>query len=981
MKNKVTLIKKSVSLLLAIALLVSAFSVVTAFAADTNGYYKTLASVDYEQANPLTSKVENISVTTLSNGSTGYLHANPQTNVPVGADIPITGIEQNATYTYKLDFYILEYSNDAGGCLIAPFVSGNNGYESQAWLGKDKYNLNQWYTYSTTFTVVNSYTNFKTTINTYGEANVIYDNLKIVDEDGNVVFSEDFETEKYTLPDGFSYIYDYSNGSVDANDKALHLTNETDANVNGTIGEFPLGVESTRTNYTVSYDYLIIKKATSGSNDFAFKYSSYCSECQGNIAEHKPQGDKEHYIGSGRETNVWYSDKLEIYFDDKCDNTYAQVSLYPGTEMIIDNIVVTDAEGNIVKKFDMDSGSVTGNIVRGSFGGDVEFPVKNELIWLKGAPNVVDGHISVDTTDLKATYKAIDIDFEATQAIGASSYPTLTFDYKLNGTPNTTNGVAIAVSFNGITEPSYSRNFINLTDTSGEWVTADATNFTNLDVREGANTLNLLVYGGMNLEIDNIKLTNSGVVVANIDFATNGTFEEESEREVSTVDTAMLVDTTSVADDGGSNQNFWFNELGMNNHNNQLVSGEQYTITFDVYPLEKPTVQNNFFHYRTSNGPDSTMAGWWGSDLEVGKWQTTSNTFTVEDATKTGNHVLYVYGGFNGYIDNLKLVDKNGNEVDKTYTDFGALTVPNKYISYLTMTSEFPAKPVEAPVVTGDNYDVEFITDNIGIKTYGSNGVLHIATDKWMGYTLCNATIGVDILAGKKYRLSFDYDVITPGTNTSEWSIAMVEVKTDKEGDHNDYVTTAVPVSGSKSYEFTCAKNNNVYLAVNAGCEVVIDNILLEEFVNFPTLGVQKRGNADDATVSALAYGMQLKVDDGAEYIYDINGNAIEVAEKGFITVLSNHIDGDLTLDEADSNPFVTVVKVTAPAETVILDETTHNVYTLAVTDPELDRSITVRTYVLGTDGAVYYGDTVSSAANDLADEELNTWIGAAVAQ
>ena len=52
MKNKAVL-HRIASVLLAIAMLVSVFSV---SAADINGYYKTIASLDFEDANPISSK-------------------------------------------------------------------------------------------------------------------------------------------------------------------------------------------------------------------------------------------------------------------------------------------------------------------------------------------------------------------------------------------------------------------------------------------------------------------------------------------------------------------------------------------------------------------------------------------------------------------------------------------------------------------------------------------------------------------------------------------------------------------------------------------------------------------------------------------------------------------------------------------------------------------------------------------------------------
>ena len=445
MKNKATLKTKSVSLLLAIVVLLSAFTVLTVLASDNNGYYKTIASLDYEKANPLTSKVENVSVTTLSNGSTGYLYANPAAikNITI---VPISGMKQGEKYTYMVDLYIIDYSNDAGGCITRLDLANMDGQLVEAYLGKDSYNLNQWYTYSKEVTY-NTTKDSWISIHTFGEARVIYDNARIVDANGNVIFIEDFEKETRTLAEGFSYIHDYSNGSVNADDKVLKLSNSSSGVVTGTIGEFALGAAGTTTNYTLSYDYLIIQKGNNANDpDFAFKYSSYCATCHGDASfNHKPLGDKEHYIGIDKEVNKWYSDTLSFRFDEKCDNTYAQIYLFPGAVVIFDNIVVKDENGNVIKEYNMDSGTVTGGIGRGNFGnGTIEFKNKNELIWCKGTPNLVDGHLYVDTTNLAATYKSIDIKFNSSVAIPAGKYPVLNFDYKQKGTPKTSPLVSVS---------------------------------------------------------------------------------------------------------------------------------------------------------------------------------------------------------------------------------------------------------------------------------------------------------------------------------------------------------------------------------------------------------------------------------------------------------------------------------------------------------------------------------------------------------
>ncbi|MBQ3166248.1 MAG: hypothetical protein IJC01_02815, partial [Clostridia bacterium] len=150
-------------------------------------------------------------------------------------------------------------------------------------------------------------------------------------------------------------------------------------------------------------------------------------------------------------------------------------------------------------------------------------------------------------------------------------------------------------------------------------------------------------------------------------------------------DYGMLVDTTSVAADGSDNKSFWFNDLGMDSYYNTLESGKTYTFAFDVYPLIK-TEDINLFHFRTSNGSADNWGGFWkGNDLVANKWNTTSTTFTVDSAANTGNHILFVFGGFKGYIDNVRIIDSNGNVVAGTATGFAGLTVPEKHNAYLTI--------------------------------------------------------------------------------------------------------------------------------------------------------------------------------------------------------------------------------------------------------------------------------------------------------
>lgn len=175
----------------------------------------------------------------------------------------------------------------------------------------------------------------------------------------------------------------------------------------------------------------------------------------------------------------------------------------------------------------------------------------------------------------------------------------------------------------------------------------------------------------------------------------------------------MLIDTTKVSDNGSDNRNFWFNELGMPGYYNKLQSGKTYTVSFDVYPIKMPN-SSNLFHYRTSSGSGSNTGSWWKPDLVLNEWQNTTSKITISDAAKTGNHVLYVYGGFKGYIDNFKLLDDTGKVVEGTETNFSGLTIKkDDYNNYLklekekTSTTVKPSEPNYAIYIDNSNNTIQ----------------------------------------------------------------------------------------------------------------------------------------------------------------------------------------------------------------------------------------------------------------------------------
>ena len=205
----------------------------------------------------------------------------------------------------------------------------------------------------------------------------------------------------------------------------------------------------------------------------------------------------------------------------------------------------------------------------------------------------------------------------------------------------------------------------------------------------------------------------------------------------------MLIDTTKVSDNGSDNRNFWFNELGMESYYNKLQAGKTYTVSFDVYPIKMPN-SSNLFHFRTASGQanGSTQGNWWKPDLQLNTWQTTTSTITIADGAKSGNHILYVYGGFKGYIDNFKLLDDKGNVVEGTETNFSGLTIKkDDYNNYLKLEKEK--------------------TNNTTVKPSEPNYAIYIdnsANDIQSGQIWFNL-LGVpemSLTPGKTYTLKFD---------------------------------------------------------------------------------------------------------------------------------------------------------------------------------------------------------------------------------
>ena len=196
----------------------------------------------------------------------GYLAASPSQTVSFGID-SVSGMLQGEQYTFEIDMYIVNYSDDAGGCIARLDIANVDGTLMEDCFGKESYSLYQWYKHSKTVTY-NSQKDSQISIHTFGGAVVIYDNIKITDATGKLVFSENFESRKYSLPDGFTYVNDYSSGKTDSDDKVLYINNDSAEQTYTTLGTAGLGVDGITTEYELSFDYMILKRALRTDFDF-----------------------------------------------------------------------------------------------------------------------------------------------------------------------------------------------------------------------------------------------------------------------------------------------------------------------------------------------------------------------------------------------------------------------------------------------------------------------------------------------------------------------------------------------------------------------------------------------------------------------------------------------------------------------------------------------------------------------------------------
>ncbi len=357
-------------------------------------------------------------------------------------------------------------------------------------------------------------------------------------------------------------------------------------------------------------------------------------------------------------------------------------------------------------------------------------------------------------------------------------------------------------------------------------------------------------------------------------------------------DYGMLVDTTSVAADGSANKSFWFNELGMDSYYNTLVAGETYTFAFDVYPLTK-TEDINLFHFRTSSGSTDVWGGFWkGNNLVVNEWNTTSTTFTVDDASKTGNHILFVFGGFKGYVDNVRIIDKDGNVVSGTSTDFTGLTVPEKHNAYLTIAA-LPDALVEEKEVCIHSCKVSTVN-----PTYFANGSKNYYCD------LCEDTVASEVIpaatnAVKDYKVTLNAD----NTVTISWGYtddfvldlakdpnAVVKFNYEIAGYEN-----AVEVNGNESGAVTLNGFNAARLGAELKYWISVESSVLgntSKLVDETTKTVVASTLVDgDSDLGKLMAAINSATDEAAVVAGQVNNTA---------TLVSNTMKADLKAGTLD---------------------------------------------------------------------------------
>ncbi len=676
--NKFSL-KKFISVFAAIAILMTSLPMSAFFT--TVGAAGNSSIIDFEgkDASAIVEGNDAFSITGQDSEDKYYFYAKNNTADALTLTFDDIELKNGKQYTLDFDVYTLRVSKDESDVLLGLKMYGDSETLFEKQIKNTDICEENWANYHTTFTAKDGVDKLDFSIYTIGK--VFIDNLVIIDENGKeTAIDTAAACEATEFKDHFSMatLYDIAYEEPDIIDGYLKAEVPVNSNTIHNEGvNIPLNLDKPldKGRYTVTVD---LKFTSVGSCRDAF-----CASVAGvnnyDIIQQK-------WLNAVDITLNKYN-TYTFQLDLTPDHNLFRLNVYQGCTAYIDNLALIDPAGIEVVRFDFDEPV--------NFEGSA-FEQKGIARTQAASAALYSKLLAASNTVSDATDPAYKMLFDKgeifrTTNISTSQEVTISFDYYLADGGVTVDdtyvdGYSTALKSGAVS--SFSLTVPNSNQTHSFRFTAKSV------------TAELYIW--------NVKIAKSDSSEITFENYTNRTTCEFSEityadiPEMVEKNFVLLVDTTSVADDGNANKSFWFNELGMAGYGT-LPNGT-YTVKFDVCPITLAK-SGTKFHFRTSNGQaEGAWAGFWQPELTVGEWTTTSSTFTVTDQTTSGNHILFVYGGFKGYIDNIVVLDSNGNKVAGTYTDMGGLYVPDKHVDYLTV--DYIVVENEPEVELSDDYAI-----------------------------------------------------------------------------------------------------------------------------------------------------------------------------------------------------------------------------------------------------------------------------------
>jgi len=618
------MIKKISAIILTIALMlcVIPFSNLQAYAKPNSDKNIKLISENFDNATPFASQQNGVSYTAIKNGSVGYLYgentltaADSNSEAPVSFSLPTVTVQSGKKYTFSFEYYIVEPSQHKSDTVIGYHYNNSSGATvSDGYLNLNYLSVNQWNKKSYSITAADTSAGFKLYV--YDSAKVLFDNIKLVDEDGNIIYSEDFESYFNANSSYFRWICD----TEPLDEGGRYLENTQHSFQASAVKNQKIGLTLNSGSHTLTYDIMLV-----GDSDFHTYSAIKLIDTTTSKAICENYHDNVDF-----EIGKWYSFSKTATVS--ADNTlvHFRAYLYAGARVMLKNVQIDGAsvdlsqlEGTMDKSVSSTESAMTyfDTLLQGEYSSSylyVNIPASTE----KNAASGIEIAMS-DFSFEKLTRYKIDVTFK----LLAKSDSDQVFALKENGDED---------------KAYYSGN--SLTVGSEQTVTVDAKYLST-----AGNLIQLYVYQGVEIIFTKIVVNNyyKTKVHSTITFDGNGyTFNSTNSNfnirqdYTGTLEWDNQTNGVLMLDAPDSAIEYKFNK---DNIGFDLESGEKYTLSFSYKELSS-SISNPLLALMYNGGGQQ----FYDNGASTG-WRDVSYTFT-STADWFGFHL---YQGGTVAIDNL----------------------------------------------------------------------------------------------------------------------------------------------------------------------------------------------------------------------------------------------------------------------------------------------------------------------------------------